>query len=358
MTMPRKRNTENRGLPARWVQKHGAFYYLPPPDLRVQWGGKAWFRLGSTMAEAYQVWAERVGRPTEITTIGALLDRYLLEVVPTKAARTQAGNKAQIRELRRVFDSTAIGEIEPHHIYQYHEARTAKRAAELEIETLRHALTKAVQWGLLKRHPFKGEVRIARARNTSGKRKSRYVEDWEILEMLALPPATGVAGCSTRMLQAYVRIKLLTGIRQTDMLMMAVDWLKDEGIRFRPHKTINSTEQEMIFEWSPLLREAVDAAIAARPALSPYLFCDDRGAPLIDIETTTAKKFQERWQRFVKRLVAETKIEKPMTERSLRCKAGSDEASIARAQELLGHADARTTRTFYRLAPNRVKPAG
>ncbi len=324
--------------------------------MRAQWDGKAWFRLGSNLADAYKVWAERVARPTEITTIGALLDRYLLEVVPTKAARTQEGNRSQIRNLRPVFCDMPIDALEPHHIYQYHDARTAKRAAELEIETLRHVLTKAVQWGLLKRHPFKGEVRIERARNTSGKRKSRYVEDWEILEMLALPPAA--RRCSTRMLQAYVRIKLLTGIRQTDMLMMGVDWLKDEGIRFRPHKTINSTEQEMIFEWTPLLREAVDAAIAARPALSPYLFCDDRGAPLIDIETTKAKKFQERWQRFVKRLVAETKIEKPMTERSLRCKAGSDEASIARAQELLGHADARTTRTFYRLAPNRVKPAG
>lgn len=351
---PIKRRPENRALPSRWVFKHGAFYYLPPEGVRDQWGGKTWFRLGSTLDEAYRVWAERVARPQKIATIGDLLDRYLLEVVPSKAARTQEGNRAQIRNLRPVFGDVAIDAIEPHHIYQYHEARTAKRAAELEIETLRHALTKAVQWGLLKRHPFKGEVRIERSKNTSGKRKSRYIEDWEIIEMLSIPPMA--RPCSTKMLQAYVRIKLLTGIRQTDMLMMTVDWLKDEGIRFQPHKTINSTEREMIFEWSPQLREAVDAAIAARPAISPYVFCDAKGGPLINVETTKAKAFQERWQRFVKRLVEETKIEKPMTERSLRCKAGSDAESLERAQEILGHADMRTTQSFYRLAPHRVKP--
>ena len=52
--MPRKRNEENRGLPARWAQKHGAFYYIPRPRERHQWDGKSWFRLGDNLADAYR----------------------------------------------------------------------------------------------------------------------------------------------------------------------------------------------------------------------------------------------------------------------------------------------------------------
>jgi hypothetical protein len=80
---PRKRNVENRGLPARWVRKHGAYYFLPLPGLRHLWDGNAWFRLGRTLPEAFETWGKRAGAPERITTIGALLDRYSLQVVPT-----------------------------------------------------------------------------------------------------------------------------------------------------------------------------------------------------------------------------------------------------------------------------------
>ncbi|WP_242489941.1 hypothetical protein [Noviherbaspirillum cavernae] len=153
--MPPKRKAENRKLPARWVQKHGAFYYLPPSEVRDQWDGKTWFRLGATLPEAYRAWAERAGTPRKATTIGALLDRYALEVVPTKAPKTKTENQRHIAALRPAFATVALSDLEPQHVYQYVDKRTAKTAAKREVEVLSHAFTKAVQWGWIKAHPSK-----------------------------------------------------------------------------------------------------------------------------------------------------------------------------------------------------------
>jgi hypothetical protein len=81
----RKRNAENKGLPARWRHYHGAYYYRVPAGLEAHRDGKRQFHLGSTLAEAYKTWAARFCAPTAVRTIAHLLDRYALEVVPTKA---------------------------------------------------------------------------------------------------------------------------------------------------------------------------------------------------------------------------------------------------------------------------------
>lgn len=103
---PRKRSAENRGLPARWVRKHGAYYYLPPQDVRHIWDGKAWFKLGRTLPEAFKTWGQRAGAPERITTIGALLDRYALAVVPEKAPKTQTDNRRALGRLRAIVRSS------------------------------------------------------------------------------------------------------------------------------------------------------------------------------------------------------------------------------------------------------------
>jgi integrase len=75
-------------------------------------------------------------------------------------------------------------------------------------------------WGLLPRHPFKGEVRIKGA-----KARTRYVEDWEIVEALALTP-TRTSG-SVLMIQEYIRIKLLIGVRRGDLLRLRTSDISD-----------------------------------------------------------------------------------------------------------------------------------
>lgn len=346
--MPVKRNKENEGLPARWKLQHGAYYYRVPPGLEALWDGKKMFRLGKTLPEAYKTWADRLGGSDRARTVGQLLDRYLLEVVPTKAPTTQANNLIFIKALRKAFGNAPLGALKPRHVYQYVDKRTKKTAAHREIEVLSHAYTKAVQWGYLDRHPFKGEVRLE-----GEAPRTRYVEDWELLEALALQPKRKSG--SVGMIQAYLRVKLLTGLRRSDMLRLTMAHLQEDGIHVTPGKTERSSGKRLIIEWSDELRAAVDAAKAVRPVLSPYLFCNRRGECYVK-EDGTANGWDSIWQRFMDRLLADTKIEQRFTEHDIRAKCGSDAETLEHARALLAHADRRTTERVYRRKPERVKP--
>lgn len=59
----------------------------------------------------------------------------------------------------------------------------------------------------------------------------------------------------------------------------------------------------------------------------------------------------------MERLLKETKVAERFTEHDLRAKVGSDAESLARAQELLSHADVKMTEKYYRRKPKRIAPA-
>jgi integrase len=60
--------------------------------------------------------------------------------------------------------------------------------------------------------------------------------------------------------------------------------------------------------------------------------------------------------RFMKRLLKETKIKERFTEHDLRAKCASDAETLARAQQLFGHADSKITERVYRRKPKGVRP--
>lgn len=350
--MPRARRPENRGLPARWQFAHGAYYFRVPPGLEGQWDGKRRFRLGATLPEAYSKWAERVGRPDRCASVGALLDRYALEVVPTKAPKTRVENARQIGRLRKVFGHMPLGALKPRHVYEYVDRRGRKVAAHREVEVLSHAFTKAVEWGCMDRHPFKGQVRLE-----GEPPRTRYVHDWEVDEALKLAPRRKAG--SVLMVQAYICLKLLTGLARSDLLRLEpARHFTDEGIDVTRHKTARKTGgKRTIYLWTPELRRAVDLALAARPVdIAPFLFCNRRGEGYIDEATGSANGFDSIWGRFVDRVLAETKVRERFTEHDLRAKVGSDAESLERARALLQHVDSRVTAKVYRRAPERVLP--
>ena len=351
--MPRKRNKENVGLPARWKSEHGAFYYQVPPGLEDRWDGKKKFRLGKTLPEAYAEWARRLEEVDASKTIGALLDRYALEVVPTKNVRTRVENNRAIRNLRAVFAAAPLTWIRPQHIYQYVDRRKEKPvAAAKAIDVLSHAFTKAVEWGLVDRHPFKGEVRLA-----GEKPRDRYVEDWEVIECLSLDSKRSKG--SVLMLQAYIRLKLLTGLRRGDILRLTMDDLReDDGIHITPRKTEHTSGKRLIIEWSEELREAVKVAKSVRPVdIAPWLFCNRKGQCYYNELKGTASGWDSMWQRFMERVLDETKVKDRFTEHDLRAKCASDADTLEHARALLAHADSQITQRVYRRLPERVQPA-
>lgn len=364
--MAKPRSKENKGLPLRWRTLHGAYYYSVPPGLEALWDGKKLFRLGDKLNEASAVWAERMAQvdgPVDIRNIGDLLDRYVREVIPTKAPASQVSNLNQVPKLREVFGTMPLLPLKPLLVYQFVDHRSKKRkdpitgkvtggviAAHREVELLSHAYTMAVKWGYIDRHPFKDEVRLE-----GEAPRERYVEDWEIVETLKLP-ARRKSG-SVLMIQAYLRIKLLTGISQGDLLRMKPEiHIKEDGIHTQRHKTAKKTGKRTIYGWSPELRSAVDMALKARPTESEFLFCNRDGDGYINELVGRASGWKSMWQRFMARVITETKVKQHFTEHDLRAKVASDAGTLEHARSLLAHADSRTTDRIYRRKAERVNP--
>lgn len=103
------------------------------------------------------------------------------------------------------------------------------------------------------RHPFKGEVRLS-----GEKPRTRYVEDWETVECLSLE-AKRTHG-SVLAVQAYIRVKVITGLRRGDLLRLSMSDLQEDGIHVTPAKTAGSTGKSVILTWTDELREAVEMA--------------------------------------------------------------------------------------------------
>lgn len=362
--MPRARKKENQGLPARWRLHHGAYYYAVPPGFEQYWDNKKLFRLGAKLHEAYQVWAARIERPESAKTIADLLDRYALEVIPTKAAATQLANRQQMQMIRKVFGAMPLLPFPPKLVYQYVDKRSRKKtdpetgrvtggkvAAHREIELLSHAYTKAVEWGYIDAHPFKNEVRLE-----GEAARDRYVEDWEIIEALSLDSKRKKG--SVLMIQAYLRVKLLTGMSQGDLLRLRLDeHIREDGIHIQRHKTQKSTGKKTIYVWDQELRQAVDLALANRPTQhSPFLFCNRTGEGYVNESTGKAPGWKSMWQRFMARVVEETEVKEAFTEHDLRAKVASDAESLEHARALLSHADSRTTHKIYRRKAEIVQP--
>jgi integrase len=364
--VPRARRSQNIGLPARWRFTHGAYYYCVPRGEEEAWDGKQTFRLGKTIPEAYREWADRIQNEdakSKVQFVGELLDRYALEVIPAKEIATQRRDIRSIATLKKTFNRSPIKGFRPTYVYNYVQLRSKKidkgngkvigglSAAKHEVAVLSHAFTKAVEWGFLTRHPFKGEVRLE-----GSAPRTRYVEDWEIIECLTLKNRRKKG--SVAAIQAYIRIKLLTGLNQSDLLRLEpARHIKEDGIHVQRRKITKRVGKRTIYEWSPELRSAVKAAMDTRPVhIAPFLFCTKEGRGYIDESISESTGWNSMWQRFMDRVLVETKVTERFTETDLRAKCASDATSLEHARALLSHVDSRTTNKFYRRKPERVTP--
>lgn len=180
------------------------------------------------------------------------------------------------------------------------------------------------------------------------------MEDWEVIGALTLAPRRKRG--SVLMIQAYIRLKLLTGMARGDLLRLEpARHFKEDGIHVQRHKTARSTGQRTIYAWTAERRAAVEDALAARPVdLAPHLFCTAQGKGFINEATGTASSFNNTWQNFMARVLAETKVTERFTEHDLRAKCASDAPSLEVARKLLAHVDSRMTVRVYRRRPERV----
>ena len=320
-----RRRKHDKHLPQR-VYHRGKTYYL------VSHMGK-WLALGHTAGEMYRAYATLVEeRP--VVTMGDLFDRYVAEVIPHKAARTQRDNRYEMQFLRAALRKMIPSEFRPRDGYAYYNERKKKslRRALAEMALLSHVFTKAIEWGVVEKNPCR-EIRKERP-----KPRRRYVSEAEYAAAYQL---------MNPMTQCAMDLAVLTALRPGDLLALTRANLTDDGIEV----TTSKTGKRLLIEWSEALRSAVKRALAHAPQVRQPIICNKQGAAY------TVDGFNTIFYRAMGKAIKDENsgLRERFQFRDLRAKSASDDTAEA-ASKRLGHADPKITERIYRRKAERAKP--
>lgn len=321
--------SKDRHLPANMQRQHGAYYFVK--------AGK-WLRLSKDYGPALVKYAELVGKPVKVTTVADAVWHYIESSSARLAASTLAGYRNSAANVCAVFGKMALADVQAHDVYRYLTTKGTVQANR-DRALLSASYSEARRIGVFPRaadDPTKG----LEFRNPE-KPRDRYVTDEELDRIIAV--ASPKLGCIARFIE-------LTGMRQGDALRVKLEDLDDEGFTYWNSKS----KKWQGLEWSPALTACVeDAKTLWRRFGRVWLFESrpkgknaKRG-----VGPYTPSGLRALWR------VARAKAGlKDVRLHDLRGKAGSDKATDAEAQELLGHSDPKVTKRHYRRKVNRAKP--
>jgi len=122
-------------------------------------------------------------------------------------------------------------------------------------------------------------------------------------------------------------------------------FLSDAGIQIKTSKT----GAELLFEWSPELRQIVTDALKIKPQVRQSIVCNRKG------KSFTKNGFDSVWNRLMAKATAKGAIER-FQFRDLRAKNASDETDLADAQARLGHRNSEITERVYVRTAKKVRP--
>lgn len=336
-----RRPTKNLNLPPRMrlrVSSSGtAFYYYDT-------GGKPRreIPLGSDYVLAVQEWArlEENGATPSAVMFSAAAERYRLQVIPTKAVRTQADNVRELAELLAFFNNppAPLNAIRPMHVRQYLDRRRdAPIRANREKALLSHIWNKAREWGYTDlENPCRG------VQGFTERGRDVYVED-EVFK--------AVWDAADAMVRDGMDLAYLTGQRVSDVLRMTEVNLRGGMLEVKQHKTGRKLRIAVGGELAAVIARARDRKPKGEGQVrSLHLVVAEDGQPL------TYSGFI---QRFQDARAAAAKASPTMAGailgfqfRDLRAKAGTDKADsagdIRQAQRQLGHSSVVMTEAYVR----------
>lgn len=329
-----RRRKRDKHLPQRVYVHHGSYWLRPREGKPVN--------LGSDLADALAKYAGIIGaQQWSGRTLGDVIDRYRLEVLPKKrSAQTRADEGKALERLKAVFGHMLPDNVTARLCYKYMDDRRSidgkpvPVAARHEIALLGHVYAKAIRWGAASSNPVRGMDFGER----SAKRKQVPLEQVEALKTLA-----------GERLAVAIDLAVSTGQRRGDLLSLRREQLTDEGIIFEPSKTQDSTGVRVLIEWSPDLKAIVDRAKRLSPQIpGEYLIRTRRG------RRYSARGFSAIWQRLMAKHVKAGG--QRFSFHDLRSVSADGAATAEEAQARLGHASVQTTKRHYLRGVTRAKP--
>lgn len=312
--------------PARWKFQHGAWYYRVPPGLESQWDGKKWFRLGKTEGEAYRTWYERVGHDTAVYTMNDLFDAWWTGyVLPYLKESTHESYGFGLQQLRLEFGDYRPERIRVADAYRYRATRP-RVAGNREMSILSSALSYGVEIGAIERNVLRGQ--ITRRGGNAEPVRDRVPTLEEIEAFCEANPR----------LKGYVSLKLLTGLRQGQLLAINLTehW---NGTTLHPPASKGGKDTRYKGQ---RLGEAIAFILHGRLPVGP-LFANRRG------KRESATGFKSKWARAMAKYVAAGG--ERFNEHDIRKTVATEAETLELAQKLMGHQDARTTSRIYRIGP-------
>lgn len=264
--------------------------------------------------------------------------RYMRDIIPKKSERTQKDNKAELRQLRPVFDEIPVDAITPSMIAAYRDKRSAKTRANREIALLSHVFNIAREWGLTNReNPCQG------VRKNKETPRDYYANDavWK-----------AVYQKGEIELQEAMDLAYLTGQRPADVRLMRVDDVEGVYLRVGQGKTSKRIRILMEVDGQKNSLGLLIERIIARPKKinSGYLIVSKSG------KKVSERMLCQRWDDARSKAVAEA-IEQGdqglakkiagFQFRDIRPKVASEILDLDDASRLLGHSKQETTKKIY-----------
>jgi integrase len=334
-----RKPTKNLNLPPRMRarDRRGVVWYY------YDAGGKPRkeIPLGKDYTTAVRQWAELEGDQADagnLVTFKDVSDKYIREVMPTKAARTMKDNLVELEWLLKFFNNppAPLDSIKPEHVRQYLDWRgkTAKVRANREKALLSHIWNMARAWGITDRpNPCAG------IKGFSEVGRDNYTED----DVLA---AVWEAG--DQPLRDALDLAYLTAQRPADVLSMSDLDIKDEILAVEQNKTGKKLRIEVIGELKALI-DRIGERKKGYKVHTLALICTETGRAL------TANGLRSRFDKARELAVKNKPVLKAAIEafqfRDLRAKAATDKAesgSMHEAQKQLGHTTITMTQHYVR----------
>lgn len=318
-----RHRTANKHLPPRMQIKRGRYYWTPYVD-----GKLTWKPLGDDFVQALLRWRELEGITDGAASVAQLLERALGVLAERVKPNTFTEFTRAMNNLRGGFEGFAPADVEPRHIAQYLETRTAKVSANREIAFFSTA------WEIARR---RGWINLPNPctgirRNVERSRK-RVAKPEEINALLG----------RDEILTDMVELTLMTALRESDLLNLTWRAVETAGLRIKPRKTDQSTEAELLFTWTPELKTLIDRVKARRHRVgSVFLFPVQRRHRVG--QAYTVNSFQNVWRRYFERCKVEglTWHDLRRTALNLRKKESGTDA----ARELASHSSVTTTEGY------------
>ncbi|WP_246182341.1 tyrosine-type recombinase/integrase [Pandoraea capi] len=337
-----------KGMRARMQRSGRVFYYYDA-------GGKPRreIPLGSDFVQAVRKWTEfeADAKPLhrKLITFRYVAERYVKEVLPTKAHKTREGDRAMLAKLYAFFDDppAPLDEIKPINVRQYLDWRVrstveALRAngkdakgtegqvrANREKALLSHIWNKAREWGYTDQpNPCAG------IKGYKERPRDVYIEDdeYRLIHTHARQP-----------LRDAMDLAYLTGQRPSDVLKMSERDISDGHLFVEQAKTRAKLRIRVTGRLEAILERIRRQKIGQSPR-SIFLVVNERGRR-IGLKSIQAMFVEARSAAGLSR-------GKDYQFRDLRAKAGTDKAEDAKdiraAQLQLGHTSVTTTERYMR----------